>query len=715
MSLVLLLSLGFSALAADVTPVKVHITSGDKDQIDYIVVIAQYDGFATPVFTSNHLTPVASNNLNQWDGVFDGKISDNSRNVVGSVTIYWKTGGTSVLPFHESAVGGGGNATLNITIASAIAPTYSYKVQYAYFTSTDNAPYVSDGTGTPVTKPVVATAPLASSVFTDADLTSIYNTFTYAKGTAITDVSSTGTFIDGTLVFTVNYYRSFTTPTFTYQVQYAYFTSTDNAPYVSDGTGTPETLPAVATAPLASSVFTDADLTSIYNTFEYAKGTATTDVSSTGTFTDGTLVFTVNYYRSFTTPLPGTYAYKVQYAYFSSTDNAPYVSDGTGAPVTQPAVATAPLASSILTDADLTSDYSTYTYAKGTETSDVSSTGTLIDGTLVFTVNYYRSFTTPQTSTYGSLKVIKQVSPGTSTTEKFRIDVAFNLEGSVSAIIENQSSSDVIHNNDGSYTIYLAHDEYVIFKGLIDGTIYTVNETITEEQSDDGWYSTTGEITDDIGYNDGLYTHPVVTIYNSIESDEPTNTPAPTPTPTPVINNGTLSVAKNVTGDGASTTEKFDITVTFAPGAPDFWNVNGISAPAGATGGGNGTYKLSLSAADGPVTFTNIPVGTIYTVTETIKNNQENDGWAAGTSSGTSGTISAAGASATVMNVFTQPGEVAGASDKPDVGVAGDSDSLPQTGGISFATLLGFLGLALIAAGGTTILIFRKRNDGKAD
>lgn len=51
-------------------------------------------------------------------------------------------------------------------------------------------------------------------------------------------------------------------------------------------------------------------------------------------------------------------------------------------------------------------------------------------------------------------------------------------------------------------------------------------------------------------------------------------------------------------------------------------------------------------------------------------------------------------------------GQVAGEVDK---GVAGDSDVLPQTDGISNSTLLGVFGLALIAIGGTTFVIYRKK------
>ncbi len=186
-------------------------------------------------------------------------------------------------------------------------------------------------------------------------------------------------------------------------------------------------------------------------------------------------------------------------------------------------------------------------------------------------------------------------------------------------------------------------------------------------------------------------------------------------TPPPiVIDTGSLTVAKSVSGLGASAAEKFALTVTFAPGAPAFWNVLGISAPAAATGG-SGTYTLSLSANDGAVTFTNIPVGTTYTVTEAITAAQTTAGWTAGTSTGATGSISIAGASAVIANVFSAPA-VLGTSDvqESSPAVLGATDTLPQTDGISSATLLGIFGLALIAIGGTTFILFRNKNTGKS-
>jgi LPXTG-motif cell wall-anchored protein len=56
---------------------------------------------------------------------------------------------------------------------------------------------------------------------------------------------------------------------------------------------------------------------------------------------------------------------------------------------------------------------------------------------------------------------------------------------------------------------------------------------------------------------------------------------------------------------------------------------------------------------------------------------------------------------------------VKGTSDFSDTGILGDADKLPQAGSISPSTLIGLLGLAMIAAGGTVFTILRKKNHGK--
>jgi LPXTG-motif cell wall-anchored protein len=326
---------------------------------------------------------------------------------------------------------------------------------------------------------------------------------------------------------------------------------------------------------------------------------------------------------------------------------------------------------------------------------------------------------TPEETDFGSLTVAKQVSQGASTTEKFEFTVTFYFEDSLSIeIVKSNANIEVIDNGDGSYTLYLAHGEFVTFKGLIDGVSYTVEETISEAQSTEGWYTENGEFEGSIGYNDGLYDHPAVTVYNIIPTT--TNPPTPVPPPPVVINTASLTVTKTVSGDvDEAPAASFEFTVTFTPGAPDFWNVLGIDVPDEAAGS-NGTFTFSLSAGQS-ITFSNIPVGTTYTVTETTI---LADGWTAGTVTGATGSIGANGAAATIDNVYTVQ-EVAGASDSSEPSeeaaasdeggaVAGDVDVLPQTGGISPATLLGIFGLILIAIGGTVFTILRKKENGKS-
>jgi LPXTG-motif cell wall-anchored protein len=202
------------------------------------------------------------------------------------------------------------------------------------------------------------------------------------------------------------------------------------------------------------------------------------------------------------------------------------------------------------------------------------------------------------------------------------------------------------------------------------------------------------------------------------QTEEPTETQEPT-RETIIIPTSSLTITKTVSGDVADApADSFSFTATFAPGAPDFWNVLGISAPAEATRTLNAdnsvTYTFTLAAGQS-ITFSNIPVGSSYSVVETTV---LANGWTAGIATSASGSIGANGAAATIDNIFTLQ-EVAGASDDGsanDAGqqVAGDVDTaLPQTGGISSSTLLGILGLALLAIGGTAFTIIRKKNDGK--
>jgi LPXTG-motif cell wall-anchored protein len=124
----------------------------------------------------------------------------------------------------------------------------------------------------------------------------------------------------------------------------------------------------------------------------------------------------------------------------------------------------------------------------------------------------------------------------------------------------------------------------------------------------------------------------------------------------------------------------------------------------------NGVYTFALSANDTPVTFSNIPLGTAFNVTELLAEDQRANGWSGPGS--TSGTVTASTPMTLTFNNVYDAG-VEGTFDVPDTGVLGDEDKLPQTGGISPSTLIGLLGLAFIAAGGTIFTIFKKKNPGK--
>ncbi|MFB0920683.1 MAG: InlB B-repeat-containing protein [Oscillospiraceae bacterium] len=103
---------------------------------------------------------------------------------------------------------------------------------------------------------------------------------------------------------------------YSYGVQYAYYTSTDGGTPTLDGIGVSSSFGPVASAPSPADILSSASGTSAYNSNTYAKGTAETDVTSTGSFAAGDLVFTVKYYRSYTTPV--TVTHTVSYTWSGS-------------------------------------------------------------------------------------------------------------------------------------------------------------------------------------------------------------------------------------------------------------------------------------------------------------------------------------------------------------------------------------------------------------
>lgn len=182
----------------------------------------------------------------------------------------------------------------------------------------------------------------------------------------------------------------------------------------------------------------------------------------------------------------------------------------------------------------------------------------------------------------------------------------------------------------------------------------------------------------------------------------------------PVIATSTLSVNKNVTGVNPSASEKFAITVVFTPGdAPNNNQVGGITASNGVIND-NGKFKLNLAAADGAVTFSNIPVGTKYAITEAITDTQKADNWS-GPAAAITGTVDADGVSEAVVNDKAGVQGTFDVSPSPSPSPSSavlaekDTDLLPTTGGISYSTLLGIFGFAIIAIGGTAFTIFRKK------
>lgn len=316
--------------------------------------------------------------------------------------------------------------------------------------------------------------------------------------------------------------------------------------------------------------------------------------------------------------------------------------------------------------------------------------------------NHYESSNDYETAT---LTVDKSVLSG-SRDQPFTITVVFSgsglssikndkdLEGSYSSPMSIMETDSNPYFETLTFTFPLSDNNGIVtFSDIPFGTGYTVNESASLPAD---WYYVSG--------NTG---QEPIELNDDNPSDNVTITNRYNPPEYP-INYGTLSVTKAVTGADISTSEEFEFTVTFTPGS------SGIVAPAGATGG-SGTYTIYLSADDGTVTFSNIPVGTDYMVTETISPGQEADGWKIHSQDATSGTIAISGSAAVVTNTVAG---VAGASDnsgnteEPEAGVADDVDTLPKTGGIASSTLLMFLGLTLVAIGGTALLIMRKKRAG---
>jgi hypothetical protein len=229
-----------------------------------------------------------------------------------------------------------------------------------------------------------------------------------------------------------------------------------------------------------------------------------------------------------------------------------------------------------------------------------------ITGSITDTSTVYRTVTNAYDPGTGSLSVTKAVQTADAPAAAFPITVAFTGAGSENIVCAGYT------NNSGMFNITLPGGDAAVFTNIPFGVSYTVTENLTQAQIGAGWINlgndASGTITLENRSDD-------VTIYNIYAPDY-----------------GSLSVSKNVSGTGASASEKFTVTVQFTPG--QYGSLNDIVFSGGATSG-TGTYVLSLSDDESAV-FTHIPMGTGYVITETLTSAQTGAGWAApGSKAGT--------------------------------------------------------------------------------
>lgn len=81
---------------------------------------------------------------------------------------------------------------------------------------------------------------------------------------------------------------------------------------------------------------------------------------------------------------------------------------------------------------------------------------------------------------------------------------------------------------------------------------------------------------------------------------------------------GKLTVSKKLAGNAAVSTDEFVITVSFAAENGKAIAADTITAPEGAIAKGDGTYTVTLGHGE-TATFTNVPAGATYTVSEDPK------------------------------------------------------------------------------------------------
>ncbi len=198
--------------------------------------------------------------------------------------------------------------------------------------------------------------------------------------------------------------------------------------------------------------------------------------------------------------------------------------------------------------------------------------------------------------TVGSLAVRKMVDGNAAdSTKKFGFTVTFDLpagtsEGTYDTYTYNSENAllgmGAIINGG---TISLAHGERIIITGLPKDTVYTVTEEDCRGES----YVTVSE--DENG----------TIIADETVSAAFTNT----------RNVGSLTITKNVAGNGGDYEKEFEFTVEFTPpeGMPDSYPFSGEGVFLGVTIASGDTIFLAHGQS---ITIEDLPEGTVYTVTE---------------------------------------------------------------------------------------------------
>ena len=202
----------------------------------------------------------------------------------------------------------------------------------------------------------------------------------------------------------------------------------------------------------------------------------------------------------------------------------------------------------------------------------------------------------------GSLSVEKTVTgTGRKTDRPFDFELQLTnagvaLEGDYPADINGELTT-VAVDATGKATFSLSHGQKITIEGIPTGTGYTVTETVPET---DGYTMTSTGTNGFIG--DGTTQAAAFTNHRDVYG---------------------LTVTKKTAGNGLDepgVRDVFDITVTLAPptGVTLVGAVNGTSLPADGTVNSDGVWSKTFPLkANETVTFTGLPEGTTYTVSET--------------------------------------------------------------------------------------------------